>query len=101
MIGTSFGDRIEGNGGANIFTGAAGADEFIFRAGFGQDRITDFASGTDTVRFASGLFTSFTDIMARAVQSGSDVVITLDASNTLTLSDVPLANLTANDFVIG
>lgn len=101
VIGTSFGDRIEGNGGANIFTGGAGADEFIFRAGFGQDRITDFAIGTDTVRFASGLFANFADILARAVQSGSDVVITLDASNTLTLSDVQLANLTANDFVIG
>lgn len=101
VIGTSFGDRFEGDGAANVFTGGAGADEFIFRAGFGQDRITDFAAGTDTIRFAAGLFAGFSDILARAVQNGSDVVITLDASNTLTLSNVQLANLTAIDFIIG
>lgn len=39
--------------------------------------------------------------MAAAVQRGSDVVITLDAFNMLTLQNVQLTSLDASDFTFG
>lgn len=44
-------DRIVGGVGNDTLTGDAGADTFVFTAGDGQDDITDFASGTDKIRF--------------------------------------------------
>jgi Ca2+-binding RTX toxin-like protein len=101
--GSIFNDFIEGNGGANVLTGAGGEDLFTFVAGFGADIITDFngngAASGDRVQFGSGLFTGFADLLAHSTQVGSDVVIQLDATNYLTLQGLQLGSLDASDFL--
>jgi len=51
LIGGAGADILQGGAGSDVLTGGAGADTFLFAAGDGQDRITDFASGTDRILF--------------------------------------------------
>jgi Ca2+-binding RTX toxin-like protein len=76
-----------------------GKDTFVFGAGFGHDTISDFtaaASAKDVIEFHDRLFADFAAV--QAAQVGSDVVITVDDFNSVTLLDVTLASLTADDF---
>ncbi len=51
LAGGSANDILRGGAGNDVLTGGAGADTFIFAAGDGADRITDFASGIDRIMF--------------------------------------------------
>jgi len=82
-------------------TGGSGNDTFVFYANFGQDTITDFAAGAgvgDVIEFHDGLFASFAAVQAASHQVGSDVEIDVDASNSILLKNVTLANLNQDDF---
>ncbi|WP_151717224.1 calcium-binding protein [Gemmobacter serpentinus] len=49
-------DTLQGGTGADLLTGGAGADAFVFGAlSEGGDIITDFISGTDTIRISTAL----------------------------------------------
>lgn len=94
-------DRIEGGSGGDTLTGGAGNDTFVFMVGFGNDLVTDFVGGSganDVLEFNTTLFTDLADLMASAVQVGSDTVITFDSGNTVTLDNVSRASLVADDF---
>jgi Ca2+-binding RTX toxin-like protein len=105
VIGTDYDDRFDSNGLANIFTGNAGNDTFFFQPGFGQDVVTDFqgngAAAGDTIRFGTGTFANFAAVQAAMTQQGSNVVITLDAGNSVTLQNTTIAQLNAQDFLFG
>lgn len=89
---------INGMRGNDTLSGRGGADTFVFGSNFGQDRITDFAA-EDVIRFEGGLFRDFADVMAHAVQVNSQVVITWNAANTITLDRYQLSKLAADDFL--
>jgi Ca2+-binding RTX toxin-like protein len=94
-------DTIEGGAGNDRMTGSGGYDTFVFRAGFGQDIITDFKAGIgsdDVLEFHDGLFANVADVLAHATTSGSSTIITVDDSNSITLQHVALANLSQDDF---
>jgi Ca2+-binding RTX toxin-like protein len=95
-------DVLIGLGGDDRLYGQGGNDTFVFGHGYGRDTIGDFvgngAAAGDTIRFEGGAFSGFADAMAHAVQKGTDVVFTLDASTTLTLHNVQLSALNAQDF---
>ena len=94
-------DRIEGGAGADILTGGSGRDAFVFAAGFGRDTVTDFrttGSSADVLEFDIGLFAGFDDAMDAATQVGGDAIFTIDANTTLTLQNVQLTSLAADDF---
>jgi hypothetical protein len=94
-------DTIIGGGGDDTLTGGAGNDTFIFTAGFGHDKITDFKAGpkvVDVLQFDAGLFASFAEVMAAAAQVGKDTVITFDANNSITLEKVLMSKLVVDDF---
>jgi Ca2+-binding RTX toxin-like protein len=95
-------DRLTGGGGNDKLTGGSGQDTFTFGAGFGQDKILDFAlsgSSADVIQFGAGTFADFNAVKAAMQQVGSDVVITLDAGNTITIANVSVSQLQANDFL--
>ena len=111
LTGSAFADTLRGNASANIIEGAAGNDiltgagandTFVFHAGFGLDSITDFAAGAgigDVIQVDTSLFANFAAITSHAQQVGANTVITLDAGNAITLNNVTLSNLNANDFL--
>lgn len=101
LSGGSGDDRIEGGAGADVLTGGSGSDSFVFAIGFGNDRITDFASSgssADVIELSTELFADFASLIASAAQVGDDVVITVDANTSLTLAETQLGSLGADDF---
>ncbi|MCA1492218.1 hypothetical protein I6F11_14935 [Ensifer sp. NBAIM29] len=100
IVGFNVADTIAGGWGDDTLTGGAGNDVFVFKPNFGLDTITDFKAGSgagDVLEFANTLFTDFEAVLAAASQVGSDTVIAFDAANTVTLKNVTLANLHADD----
>ncbi|MGA0597688.1 calcium-binding protein [Enterovirga sp. CN4-39] len=99
ISGGSGDDRIVGGAGNDVLTGGSGQDTFVFGFGTGHDTIRDFsASGSDTdlIEFVGG--GSYAQAMSIAQQVGDDVVFTLDADTSLTLTHTQLSTITADDF---
>ncbi|MEY9180017.1 ExeM/NucH family extracellular endonuclease [Bradyrhizobium sp. USDA 313] len=99
--GGSGADILAGDAGNDILSGGSGADVFMFAAGFGKDTVTDFATtgaSADVLQFSSSLFADFTEMMSHTAQVGNNVVLTLDADNTVTLANLQMASLSADDF---
>jgi Ca2+-binding RTX toxin-like protein len=87
----------------DLLLGQNGNDRFVFTAGDGIDRIVDFVAGNnsgDIIELNGYGVTNFTVLQQLMVQSGADVVITFDAANQITLSNVQLAALNQGDFVL-
>ncbi|MDD7911070.1 calcium-binding protein, partial [Pseudovibrio exalbescens] len=68
---------------------------FVFSGDFGQDVIVDFGNGNDKLEI-EGL-TELSDFTGNAMQVGSDVIYT-DGDNTITIENVTLSDLQADDF---
>ncbi|GAB5434733.1 MAG: hypothetical protein EpisKO_41030 [Epibacterium sp.] len=97
-------DKLDGGGGNDVLTGGGGADRFIFRGNFGDDEITDFSTAGSKEKIdlrKISEITSFTDLMNNHAteNANGDVVIRDDDDNTITLTDISLADLSANDFL--
>lgn len=102
LNGANGSDRVIGDAGDDTLTGGFGADTFVFAPGFGMDVITDFttlSTAHDVIELAQTLFADFSAVQSAAEQVGSDVVITYDESDTITLSNVQWAQLGIGDFV--
>jgi serralysin len=96
-------DRLAGGRRGDILTGGQGADTFIFADRGGRDKVTDFdseGSGHDTIDFSgvSGL-KDFSDVKQHMEQAGGDTIITLSHRDVITLQDVKINDLHANDFI--
>jgi Ca2+-binding RTX toxin-like protein len=91
-------DNLTGGAGNDRMTGGNGSDLFVFGADFGKDVITDFG-GNDRIVF-DDLFDSFQEVREASRQVGSNVVIALDADNTITLQHTRLESLHASDFLL-
>ena len=86
-------------GGPNdILNGGVGADTFIFRANFGSNTVNNFTPGTDALQFSQSMFDSVAAVLNDAQQVGSDVVITHDPQDIVTVTNVQLSNLHVSDF---
>ncbi|OFX03827.1 MAG: hypothetical protein A3E78_17310 [Alphaproteobacteria bacterium RIFCSPHIGHO2_12_FULL_63_12] len=99
-------DTLLGETGADTMTGGADNDQFWFFKGYGADVITDFTAGAgleDVIRiFGRGAAVdTLAEVLALSTQVGADVVINFGAGDTITLQNVTLASLNANDFIFG
>ncbi|MBI2718425.1 MAG: DUF4214 domain-containing protein, partial [Rhizobiales bacterium] len=95
-------DILEGGAGSDILIGGLGSDTFNFATGFGLDTVTDFNPGTgvdDVISLSLGTaFDTYAEVMAVATQVGADTVITIDATDKITLIGVLKTALVADDF---
>lgn len=98
LLGNLGADTLNGGLGNDTLTGGVGADRFVFSGTFGADLVTDFAAN-DVIQLDASQFASFGAVQAAASQSGADVIITLNAANTITLANVTLASLNSGDFL--
>lgn len=102
LSGAAMANKYQGLAGDDTITGGAGNDTFIFASGFGNDTITDFTAGAasdDVIEFngVTGA-TTYAEVLALAADDGTDTTITVDASNSIVLQNVVVADLAADDF---
>lgn len=97
-------DKLDGGAGADVMRGQVGADIFIFKTGYGADRITDFdAVGSDHDRIDLSdvnSITSFADLKTNHLTvSGSNIIINAGNGDKIILEHVTLSTLDASDFI--
>ncbi len=92
---------IVGGAGNDTMSGGNGTDTFVFTAGSGRDTISGFqVTGTshDVVSIDHALIADFQTLLGHATTVGSDVVISLTATDSITLKNVSKSALTVDDF---
>ena len=95
-----------GVGGAQTLIGGAGdtlnagsaADTFIFPANLGNETVNNFDAAHDVIELPAAVAANFAAIQADMHAAGADTVITLDAHDSITLSNVAAQHLTAQNF---
>uniref|UniRef100_UPI003144FA30 Ig-like domain-containing protein n=1 Tax=Terrirubrum flagellatum TaxID=2895980 RepID=UPI003144FA30 len=98
LAGANGNDVFQVGTGDNILTGGSGNDTFMFGPQFGKDLITDFAHG-DRIAFDSSAFANFAAVQAAMHQVGADTTISLGTDLTITLQQISMNSLHANDFL--
>lgn len=97
-------DRIYGNLGDDVMIGGDGFDWFYIGSNGGDDTISDFTYFTDYLAIQSNIngtgISSDSEVISRASQSGSDVVVDLGSGNTVTLSNYTTSQLNTADIYI-
>jgi Ca2+-binding RTX toxin-like protein len=103
IVGFSGRDVLSGGAGNDVLTGLGGNDLFVFKERFGSDRVTDFAAGPglgDVIQLSLGAaFDSFEEVRAAARQVNADTVIHFGELGSITLQNVALTSLAADDFL--
>jgi hypothetical protein len=81
-------------------TGTGSSNNFVFNfANTGHDTVTDFHAAADSLQFNSSLFANAQAALNATVDDGhGNTVVTLDASDTITLTGVLKAQLHVTDF---
>ncbi|KZK90043.1 Bifunctional hemolysin/adenylate cyclase precursor [Pseudovibrio sp. Ad46] len=100
IIGGAGDDTFDAGAGDDTMEGGADSDTFYFRSNFGNDIITDFVAGAgseDVLQF-SETFDSVADVLAAASDVGADTVIYVNDDTSITLQNVSVADLHADDF---
>jgi Ca2+-binding RTX toxin-like protein len=92
-------DLLDGSLGNDTLSGGADGDQFIYNSGYGQDVITDFYTGADSLVVSLGpALDTYDEVMTKAHSSGQDTVLDFDGVNTLTLRGVDIADLHPENF---
>lgn len=89
LWGSSGDDFLVGNKGDDTLTGGDGADTFVFVFDGGNDQVTDFQAGIDTLALEAGLGVS------GGVEEAGNTVVTFSDGGTVTLIGVAKADLAA------
>ena len=82
----------------DVLTGGAGVDTFEFDSQFGNVTITDFDPSEDVIQFNPALFANYSAVIASTQQNGATTIITFDANDTITLTNVATASLSPANF---
>lgn len=106
IVAESSNQTLNGMGGDDVLVGSsAGADTFVFQAGSGHDMVQNFiagsASNADIVRIQDYGFYTFGQVEAAMTQSGSNVVLKLDANDSVTFTNTSVSAFAANNFQLG
>lgn len=94
-------DLIDGGVDDDILTGGAGRDTFIYKRGYGQDRITDFTPGAsgDLLDLSAAGVTGRDALSARQVKG--DTVLSFGGGHSLTLEGIDKSDYAALRIAFG
>jgi Ca2+-binding RTX toxin-like protein len=81
----------------DALTVSGGKESLVFQQAFGRDVINGFAA-TDTIQLSKADFANWSALLNDMSQSGSNTVITLDALDAITLTDVRASSLQSSQF---
>ncbi len=94
-------NTIDGGLGDDTLNGGGGDDTFVFTDTDGIDVVQNFSaglSGGDVIRIASVGVTTYAQLQALMSENAGDTTIAFDASNSIKLEGVGLADLDQTDF---
>ncbi|UWQ91564.1 hypothetical protein K3727_01735 [Rhodobacteraceae bacterium M382] len=80
-------DTLNGGGGNDTLTGGDGADTIVIEMGMGNDTVTDFVVGQDSLDYSS-LTSEERDAVTFSASGSGDRVVTLSDGSTLTMTGV-------------
>ena len=103
LTGSSGNDIINGGVDNDKLRGGSGEDTFIFDfndGDLGSDRIYDFTA-VDSISFLNSGLSKFSGLADYMNQSSNDVIIDLGDQCTITIHDINLDALTADNFIFG
>ena len=84
--------------GSYDLVGGGNSDFFAFSSAFGTDTVVNFSTAHDQIYLAQNEFANFAAVQSHAQQVGGNTVITLDASDSITLQNTALSSLNAGMF---
>ena len=97
------GDELRGGAGNDKLWGGSGADRFVFKNGFGNDRICDFqrnVSGEKIDLSDVDAITGFQDLTRNPLRNSGDDVVILDGDgSTIRLVGLHKSDLSSDDFI--
>jgi Ca2+-binding RTX toxin-like protein len=102
LKGDSGDDMLVGGLGNDTLTGGSGDDVFVFDGDVGDDTIKDFQAGAgsvDIIEMSTVLAAGFTELIATATEQWGDTTFDLNGGHSITLDNVLIADLHADDFV--
>jgi Ca2+-binding RTX toxin-like protein len=105
LTGSAFHDELAGNANANVLSGGAGGDFFVFDNSSGADKIRDFSvSDGDVIELrmninGSGIVNG-ASALAHVHDAGANAVLDLGGGNSVLLVGVHTADLSAASFSI-
>ena len=91
------GNSIDFYGTNNWLSASGGSEAFVFQPAIGQDTINGFAA-SDSMTFSASDFANFAALSPHISQSGSNTLISLDANDTVTLTNTLASSLTSSQF---
>ena len=80
LLGQTGNDTLNAGAGDDTIVGGSGSDQFVFIGGFGNDQITDFQEGLDTL-----VLGGFTAADVNEVTAGDDLVLQLSGGGNITV----------------
>ncbi|MEO1282748.1 MAG: cadherin-like domain-containing protein, partial [Pseudomonadota bacterium] len=99
-------NTLVGGLGNDLLIAGSGSDTFMFAMSNGDDTIDGFefaasaSSNSDLLDLSAYGFTSFTNLTSLASQAGNDILIQLDATNAITITQSNLSDLSAADVIL-
>jgi Tryptophan-rich Synechocystis species C-terminal domain/Bacterial Ig-like domain/Peptidase M10 serralysin C terminal/Bacterial Ig domain/RTX calcium-binding nonapeptide repeat (4 copies) len=95
------GGAVTGTAANEVLFGSNGNDTFVFSGTtWGIDTVANFHPATDVIEVSHTAFADVAALLSHSAQVGNDVVISVDAMDSVTLKNVAQANLTASNFHI-
>jgi len=95
-------NAVQGSAFNDSFEASNDADTFVFKGQFGHDTIEDFEAGNggdhDVILFTNTSVDSFEDVLLHATEDDGDVTIDIAGYGSITLENVDLHDLTAQNF---
>jgi serralysin len=101
LVGRGGNDRLDGGRDKNADTlnGGAGADDFVFKKGYGRDTVQDFRNGVDDLDLRS-FNVNANQVLNKAVKVGADVHIKMGDGDVLVLKKFAFNDLDGSDFLL-
>jgi beta-glucanase (GH16 family) len=101
VMGGNDANFMDGGAGNDVLVGGFGQNNFGFEAPTGgNDVIYNFHVSQDTVRVSGSSFTTFAQIQSAMTQVGADVVLKVDASDSITFRGVHVADFQTRNFML-
>ena len=91
---------LDGGGGNNVLVGGTGETDFVHSVGNSNDVIDNFQPGLDQVRLENTNLFAFAAVQSQMQQVGSDVVLKLGASDSITFRNLQVSQFSSRDFLL-